>query len=127
MSREQGSRSCKGENEHSRLSPHEHPCVLTWQGPVYELVIAGGACTEDLYSGVVTCTAPSVALTKTPGACNLKYTSPDVVQVPGCSQPYLCTPNLSLETLKQHANPAQCSSHARVVLGIQRGWVRAQV
>ena len=55
--------------------------VLMWQGPVYELVIAGGTCTEDPSSGVVTCSAPSVELTKMPGACNLKYTSPDIVQV----------------------------------------------
>ena len=56
---------------------------------MYQLVIAGGTCTEDPSSGVVTCTAPSVELTKTPGACNLKYTSPDVIQVPD-------------ETLHQH-------------------------
>ncbi len=51
------------------------------QGPVFALEIAGSVCTEDPGSGVVTCTAPAVTLTKTPGACNLKYTSADVIQV----------------------------------------------
>lgn len=52
------------------------------QGPVFDLVISGGECVEDLVTGEITCTQPSVTLTKTPGACNLKYTSPTVVQVP---------------------------------------------
>ncbi|KAK9917917.1 hypothetical protein WJX75_009558 [Coccomyxa subellipsoidea] len=51
-------------------------------GPVFELLLDGGSCVEDLSSGIITCTQPSVTLTKTPGACNLKYTSPTVVQVP---------------------------------------------
>lgn len=54
---------------------------ILWQGPVFELLLDGGSCVEDLSSGIITCTQPSVTLTKTPGACNLKYTSPTVVQV----------------------------------------------
>lgn len=51
------------------------------QGPKFDLVIDGGSCEEDIVTGIITCTQPSVTLTKTPGACNLKYTSPTVIQV----------------------------------------------
>ena len=33
------------------------------------------------FAGVVTCAQPSVSLQKTPGGCNLKYTSSDVIKV----------------------------------------------
>ncbi|CAL8465111.1 g4646 [Coccomyxa elongata] len=49
-------------------------------GPQFDLVIDGGSCEEDIVTGIITCTQPSVTLTKTPGACNLKYTSPTVIQ-----------------------------------------------
>ena len=41
-------------------------------------------------AGVVTCAQPSVSLQKTPGGCNLKYTSSDVIQVStGHPMPYI--------------------------------------
>ncbi len=59
-----------------------HACALHMlQGPQFDLVIDGGSCEEDIVTGIITCTQPSVTLTKTPGACNLKYTSPTVIQV----------------------------------------------
>ncbi|EIE20435.1 hypothetical protein COCSUDRAFT_57584 [Coccomyxa subellipsoidea C-169] len=54
-------------------------------GPVFALLLDGGACVEDPDTLEITCTQPSVTLTKTPGACNLKYTSPTVIQDSYCA------------------------------------------
>lgn len=68
-------------SEHKERFLHFTVHASAPQGPVFALEIAGSVCTEDPSSGVVTCAAPAVTLTKTPGACNLKYTSADVIQV----------------------------------------------
>ena len=62
-----------------------HPFGLIWPDEVQPVTN-----TVRRSAGVVTCVQPLVSLQKTPGGCNLKYTSSDVIQVSAAHTYFPC-------------------------------------
>ena len=69
-------------------------------------------------AGAVTCVQPSVSLQKTPGACNLKYTSSDVIQASFSGQPLDSTAHTPIHNMLPYSIAASqhcCSIWALLV------------
>eukprot|EP01026_Neomeris_dumetosa_P070471 TRINITY_DN7043_c0_g2_i1.p3 TRINITY_DN7043_c0_g2~~TRINITY_DN7043_c0_g2_i1.p3 ORF type:complete len:234 (-),score=37.22 TRINITY_DN7043_c0_g2_i1:145-846(-) len=54
------------------------------QGPVFDLMVDGGACVIDPDTEVVTCYPPRVLLVKTAARCNLEFETATIVQGKEC-------------------------------------------
>ena len=74
--------------------------------------------TDALSAGEVACMPASVTLQKTPGGCNLKYTSSDVIQVSNS-----CKPLLNVQILFAVLLRRPCA--ARVQVSCSRVWISA--
>eukprot|EP01023_Acetabularia_acetabulum_P021459 TRINITY_DN2126_c0_g1_i2.p2 TRINITY_DN2126_c0_g1~~TRINITY_DN2126_c0_g1_i2.p2 ORF type:complete len:181 (+),score=38.59 TRINITY_DN2126_c0_g1_i2:94-636(+) len=54
------------------------------EGPIFDLLVDGGACVLDHDSEGVTCYPPRVLLVKTPARCNLEFETATIVQGREC-------------------------------------------